>query len=49
VTKVFFGDDLISDSLLYFFDIGHITIYFSIPNEGVVECEFKDARFFAWC
>ncbi len=48
MTEVFFGDDLIPNSLLYFFDIGHVSINFPIPDVGVVKREFKDSGFVAW-
>ena len=49
MAKIFFGDELISDSLLYCFDVRYIPIDFAIPDEIVVESEFKNACFFAWC
>ena len=33
---MFFGNDLISNPLLYFFDIRHVSIHFSIPEGDVV-------------
>ena len=45
--EIFFGNDLISNPLLYFFDIGHVSIHFSVPDEGVVQRYFKDAGFIA--
>ena len=46
--EIFFRNDLISSPLLYFFDIGYVSIHLSVPDEGVIQFYFKDSSFIAW-